>query len=120
MKAKMFHFQLGQTNLGWPAKILLALIIALGVVFLIFFGLIAVVVGGVALLTLKIARALRPASAESTEAPADPGLSWDRPAVEVAGELREDQGIIRDVEVEILPVEENRPVPVHEKAVPGS
>lgn len=109
MKARMYQFQFGQSNLGWPAKLVLGLIVILGVFLLLSFGLIAAVVGGVALIAMKIIRTFLPAAAPSPES----DLSWQRQQsmgrnmdTEPARELQEDTSIVRDIEVEVLPAED--------------
>ncbi|GEP42533.1 hypothetical protein [Brevifollis gellanilyticus] len=106
MKARMYQFQFGQGNLGWPAKLVLGLVIILGIALLLSFGLIAAVVGGIALLATKIIRTFLPASAAPPAQESD--LSWHRQQPEPSHELQEDRGIVRDVEVEILPAEDDR------------
>lgn len=110
MKARMYQFQFGQANLGWPAKVVLGLIIILGAALLLSFGLIAAAVGGVAFLAAKLIRPFLPTSASAAQPP-ESDLAWQRPQTEPTRELQEDASIIRDVEVEILPAEDTRSGP---------
>lgn len=109
MNARMFHFQVGQGKLGWAGKLVLGLIAAILIALLLMFGVVAAVVGGVAMLALKVVRALRPASApvpDSNSMMSEEDLSWARRESGGIRESLEAGSVVRDVEVEVLPVDE--------------
>lgn len=109
MNARMFHVQLGQGKLGWAGKLVLGFIALVLIALLLMFGVIAVVVGGVALLALKVVRALKPASASgSAPVMSEEDLAWARRETGGIRESLESGSVVRDVEVEVLPADEER------------
>ncbi|MCA1964308.1 MAG: hypothetical protein LDL31_10225, partial [Prosthecobacter sp.] len=58
MQARVFQFQVGRTKLGWFGKTILVVIAAVLIALLLTFGLVAAVVGVIALLAAKGVRAL--------------------------------------------------------------
>jgi hypothetical protein len=102
MHARVFQFQVGRSKLGGLGKVILAVVAVLVTAFLVMFGIFAAVLGLATKAFLQLSRALgagqRPRAASSpkrmrSDLP-------EQPAREAG------HGIVRDVEVEVLKIED--------------
>lgn len=98
MQARVFQFQVGRTKLGWFGKTILVVIAAVLIALLLTFGLVAAVVGVIALLAAKGVRALGGGQRVNSE------RAWER---RVSAQVdAPTAGSVQEVEVEVLRIEE--------------
>lgn len=104
MQARAFHFQVGRTKLGWFGKAVLAVIAVALTALLLTFGLVAATVGVLALVAAKVVRALGGGQRANSD------TAWERRVEMQAG--TSGPGTVREVEVEVLRIEERPGGPV--------
>ncbi len=101
MQARVFQFQVGRSKIGWVGRILFAVVAVVLIGLLLTFGVVAAVVGVVALAAIKLIRAFGPTPPPAvTSSP-----EWQESAVVVSETLTEESGPVRDIEVEVIEVE---------------
>lgn len=105
MKAQFYQFNLGGRQLGWPAKVLLGVLAVVGIALLLSVGLMAAVFGvavlAISRLVIGLRRTLGLAPEPTTQV-------WERTVTMHTGPGTEDQAVVREIEVEVLPAERER------------
>lgn len=106
MKAQVYQFNLGGRQLGWPAKVLLGVLALAGVALLLSVGLMAAVFGVAAFAVTRLVLGLRRSLGLAPERTAP---VWAR-GVAVPSEVpvSDREVTVREIEVEVLPVERER------------
>lgn len=102
MKAQFYQFNLGGRRLGWSAKILLGLIALVGISLLVSFGLLAAVCAAVVFAATKLVMGLRRSFGLTEDASSHP---FDSSVMAQPARFHEESGMVREIEVEVLPAE---------------